>query len=152
MSTVTATIDIDAPPEKVWDIVMDPKRLGEWVSIHRKLGNAPDGRLERGSHLQQTLCLRGVNFKVDWEVAQLQDGKCTEWEGKGPARSKARTKYVLSDNGDGGTRFDYENEFKAPMGPLGAVASKAIVGGLPEREAHKSLEALKKLVEKGTDG
>jgi uncharacterized protein YndB with AHSA1/START domain len=149
VSAVNATIEIDAPPEKVWEVVMDPQRLGEWVSIHRKLGKVSDTPLKRGSELEQTMCLRGVNFKVKWEVAQLSDGKSTEWEGKGPARSKARTKYVLSENSDGGTCFDYENEFKAPMGPLGAAASKALVGGLPEREAKNSLQALKKLVESG---
>jgi hypothetical protein len=126
---------------------MDPQRLGDWVSIHRGLGKVSDSPLERGSELEQKLCLRGVTFKVKWKVAQLTGGTCTEWEGKGPARSTARTKYVLSDDGHGGTRFDYENEFKAPMGPLGAVASKALVGGLPDREAHRSLEALKKLAE-----
>ena len=27
MSEVITSIDIDAPPEKVWDVVMDPHRL-----------------------------------------------------------------------------------------------------------------------------
>jgi carbon monoxide dehydrogenase subunit G len=147
VSAVHASIDIAAPPEKVWEIVMNPQRLGDWVSIHRGLGKVSDSPLECGSELEQKLCLRGVTFKVKWKVAQLTSGTCTEWEGKGPARSTARTKYVLSADGNGGTRFDYENEFKAPMGPLGAVASKALVGGLPEREAEKSLAALKQLAE-----
>lgn len=150
MSTVKASIDIDAPPAKVWAVVMDPKRLADWVTIHRKLGKISDTPLKQGSTLEQTMCLRGVHFKVKWEVDSLQDGRCTEWEGNGPAHSKARTKYVISDNGNGGTRFDYENEFKAPFGPLGVAASKALVGGLPDREAHRSLDALKRLVEKGS--
>ncbi|MGI8512503.1 MAG: hypothetical protein ACR2NH_07725, partial [Solirubrobacteraceae bacterium] len=65
----------------------------------------------------------------------------------GPARSKARTAYRLSADGNGGTRFDYENEFKAPLGPLGAAASRALVGGLPAREAKASLQRLKALLE-----
>jgi hypothetical protein len=48
---------------------------------------------------------------------------------------------------NGGTRFAYRNEFKAPLGPLGAVASRALVGGLPEREAKATLQNLKNLVE-----
>jgi hypothetical protein len=61
--------------------------------------------------------------------------------------SHARTVYDLEDDGAGGTRFHYTNEFKAPGGPLGAAASRVLVGGLPEREAHKSLQALKALLE-----
>ena len=147
MPEVKASIEIAAPPEKVWAIVMDPERLGEWVTIHRKLGKISDRPLKRGSTLEQTLCIRGVNLKVSWTVDCLDDGHSTEWEGKGPARSKARTKYVLESDGDGGTRFDYENDFRAPFGPLGAAASKALVGGVPEREAQRSLDALKQLAE-----
>ena len=54
-------------------------------------------------------------------------------------RSYARTEYHLSADGDGGTDFHYVNEFKAPVGPLGKAAPQALVGGLPKREAEKSL-------------
>jgi uncharacterized protein YndB with AHSA1/START domain len=142
MSEVITAITIDAPPEKVWDVVMDPHRLGEWVTIHRKLNDASDGEMD------QTLCLRGVNFHVHWELAACEAPKHAVWKGRGPARSHAETEYRLTPV-DGGTRFAYRNEFKAPLGPLGAVASRALVGGLPEREAHATLRNLKKLVEQG---
>ena len=54
----------------------------------------------------------------------------------------------MTENADGGTDFHYVNEFKAPMGPLGKAASRAWVGGLPKREADKSLAQLKRLLEK----
>jgi uncharacterized protein YndB with AHSA1/START domain len=148
-NAVNASIDIDAPPEEVWDVVMDPKRLGDWVTIHRKLGSVTDRPLKKGSKLEQTLCLRGAHFKVRWEVEGYEKGKCAKWAGRGPARSHASTEYRLSSNGNGGTRFDYTNEFKAPLGPLGSVASRAVMGGVPEREAKKSLAKLKALLEKG---
>jgi carbon monoxide dehydrogenase subunit G len=149
MSNVVKTsIDIDVPPEEVWDVVMDPERLGDWVTIHRKLHKVSDRPLKEGSTLEQTLCLRGANFKVRWEVAEEQERKLARWEGKGPARSRAATEYRLSPDANGGTHFDYRNEFKAPLGPLGAAASRALVGGVPEREANRSLERLKALLEK----
>ena len=64
------------------------------------------------------------------------------WEGSGPARSRAHTEYSLGPEGDG-TRFDYRNEFRAPLGPLGAIVSRALVGGMPEREATRTLERLR---------
>ena len=146
--SVNASIDIDAPPEEVWDVVMDPKRLADWVTIHRKLGSVTDNPLKKGSKLEQTLCLRGAHFKVRWEVEGYEKGKCATWEGRGPARSHATTEYRLKPDGNGGTTFDYANEFKAPLGPLGSVASRAVMGGVPEREAKKSLAKLKALLEK----
>ena len=146
MSRVTASIDIDAPPQRVWEVMMDPDRLGDWVSIHRALEKVSDRPLRDGSTLEQKLCLRAVSFHVRWKVSESRPCELAVWDGRGPARSRAQTTYRLSPR-DGGTRFEYENEFRAPLGPLGAVASRALVGGLPEREAHATLSNLKRIVE-----
>jgi uncharacterized protein YndB with AHSA1/START domain len=146
MKAVNASIDIDAPPEEVWDALMDPTRLREWVTIHRKLGSSADPPLEVGDELDQTLSLRGVSFKVHWTVREADRPRRAVWEGRGPARSKSRTVYEVHANGDG-TRFDYHNEFSAPGGPLGSAASGVVMGGGPQREARASLQRLKKLLE-----
>jgi hypothetical protein len=88
-----------------------------------------------------------VNFKVHWELVACEAYRHAEWHGRGPARSHAETEYRLTAV-DGGTHFDYRNEFTAPLGPLGRVASRALVGGLPRREADASLRKLKALAER----
>jgi uncharacterized protein YndB with AHSA1/START domain len=147
MSEVCVEIDIAAPPAEVWALVMDPARLGDWVTIHRKLHKHSDGEPRVGSTMEQGMRLRGANFKVKWELVECDAPHHAEWHGKGPARSHAETEYTLKDNGDGGTRFSYRNVFEAPMGPLGAAASKVLVGGLPHKEAVASLHNLKSLLE-----
>ena len=147
MTLVTATIDIDAPREKVFSFMLDPSRLDEWVTIHRRVNRADDGRPHEGYEMEQTLCLRGANFKVRWTLTDAERPDHATWEGRGPAHSYARTSYTLQAH-DGGTRFDYENEFKAPGGVIGAAASRALMGGVPEREANRSLQRLKALLEK----
>ena len=147
MTLVTATIDIDAPREEVFDTMLDPARLKDWVTIHRKVHDADGGTPREGYEMEQTLGLRGVNFKVRWKLTQFEKGRSATWEGRGPAHSYARTAYKLSDKGEG-THFEYENEFKAPGGFLGKAASRVLVGGQPQKEANQSLKALKKLLEK----
>jgi uncharacterized protein YndB with AHSA1/START domain len=147
MSGVRTTIDIDVPPEKVWELVMDPSRSGEWVTIHRGMKDHDTGAPRQGFRMDQRLCLRGVNFDVHWELKEVDAPRYALWEGKGPARSKARIVERLTANGNGGTRFEYENEFHAPFGPLGAVATRALTGGVPQREADASLKKLKQLLE-----
>jgi carbon monoxide dehydrogenase subunit G len=144
---VVADIDIAAPPEKVWEVVMDPDRFKEWVTIHRKLNRHDPGPPREGMKMDQTLCLRGANFKVKWTLEECADQRLAVWEGTGPMRSHARTEYHLSPDGNGGTKFHYVNQFKAPGGLLGSAASSVLVGGLPEREARRSLEQLKHLLE-----
>ena len=147
MSQVRASIEIHAPPEEVYDLMLDPSRLHEWVTIHRKVNRADSGEPHKGFEMDQTLCLRHANFKVHWTLTEAERPHRATWEGRGPAGSYARTSYRLTDNGDG-THFEYENEFKAPGGFLGAAASRAIMGGVPEREANRSLSRLKRLLEK----
>jgi len=149
MSEVETSIDIAATPEEVWATAMDPERLADWVTIHRRLHRHSGGRVGRGYEMEQTLHLRGVNFKVHWELVECDEDHHAEWHGRGPARSHAETEYRLTPIDGGRTRFDYRNVFTAPLGPLGRVASRALVGGLPRREADASLRKLKKLAEGG---
>lgn len=148
MSVVETSISIKAPAAEVWRTILDPTCLGEWVTIHRRLDRADSGPPRRGYEMEQHIHLRGVTFKVSWTLAECEPDRLAVWEGRGPAHSKARTEYRLSEH-DGVTRFDYKNEFRPPLGPLGGVASRAIVGGLPEREAKRSLEKLRALLEDG---
>jgi uncharacterized protein YndB with AHSA1/START domain len=152
MSTVTASIEIAAPPGLVWQVAMDPRRLGEWVTIHRHLRDGDEGPPRVGFRMDQQINLRGVNLDVHWRLVQCEPDRLAVWEGCGPARSRARTEYHLGATADGGTHFDYRNEFHAPLGPLGAIASRALVGGIPEREATRTLERLRQTVEADARG
>jgi len=145
MSTVSVSTDIPASPREVWDTVMDPQRLGEWVTIHRSLQRADSGPPRVGYEMDQQIHLRGVNLEVHWRLAACEPCELAVWEGRGPARSRARIEYLLRPFA-GGTRFDYRNEFRPPLGPIGALASRALVGGISEREARRTLERLGELL------
>jgi uncharacterized protein YndB with AHSA1/START domain len=146
MTRVHCTIEIDAPPARVWEVVMDPRRLADWVTIHRRLGEVP-AELKRGSRFEQTLNLRGAHLHVTWTVVDLERPRRAEWEGQGPAHSRATIVYELRPDGESRTIFEYTNEFRPPGGALGAVAGRVLVGGLSQREAQRSLQRLKALIE-----
>jgi uncharacterized membrane protein len=149
VTLVIASIEIDAPREKVYDLALDPARLDEWVTIHRRVNSRDGGPPRQGYEMNQTLHLRGANFKVSWTLTEAERPDRATWEGRGPAHSYARTSYDLRALDGGRTRFEYENEFTAPGGFLGAAASRMLIGGVPEREAKRSLERLKALLEAG---
>lgn len=148
MSTVHVTARIHAPLEVVWDTVMDPSRLKDWVTIHRDVRGVSSNPLRPGSTMEQVLHLRGVTFRVHWTLVDVSAPNHAEWEGQGPAHSRARIRYELSADGDDATVFDYTNEFTTPGGRLGSAASRMIVGAASEREASNSLQRLKALLEK----
>lgn len=142
MSDVQTSIEIDAPIDAVWELVMDAHRLEQWVTIHRDLVSATD------TTMKQVMVIRGAPFTVEWRLDESRPPSYAHWLGKGPAGSKAEIVYRLTETRSGGTRFDYTNSFSAPGGMLGAVASRALVGSTPQREAEASLQQLKRLLEK----
>jgi hypothetical protein len=128
-------------------MIMDASRLGDWVTIHRRLVHADDGAPRVGYEMDQLIHVRGVNLEVHWKLVDCRPDELAVWEGRGPARSRAQTEYTLGAE-DGGTRFDYRNEFRPPLGPVGAIVSRALVGGMPEREATHSLARLRAYLER----
>ena len=147
---VSQSIEIDAPIEEVWELVMDPDRLGEWVTIHRDVSEVPDGELEKGSRFRQEMKLKGVPLKVRWEVTECRRPRRARWQGTAAAGAKARIAYDLTPRGSG-TRFDYENEFELPAGKVGRLAGRAFNAVSGDREAKKSLARLKDLLENAAD-
>jgi carbon monoxide dehydrogenase subunit G len=142
---VERTVELAAAPERVYDLVMDPSRLGDWVTIHHRLEGAPPSRLGRGSKLTQWLRIAGRRFKVRWIVVENQPRARVVWEGRGPVATHARVEYRFTPNDDG-TRFSYVNEFELPGGPLGRLAGRTLAR-VTAKELDATLQRLKSLVE-----
>jgi uncharacterized protein YndB with AHSA1/START domain len=151
MSIVSSSIVIAAAPEAVWSVVMDAERLPEWVTIHRAVRNVTPGPPHEGSAMEQVLHLRGADLRVRWLLVECRPPSLARWEGRGPARSTALIEYRLSAVPEG-TRFDYRNDFQPPFGAVGALASRTVMGHVPQREADRSLAALRALVEREPRG
>lgn len=147
MSIVQAEIEINAPIERVWETIMDPRRLRDWVTIHKSVTNVSDSPLRRGATMDQAMQVRGLTFRVHWQLVSLDPPHAAQWEGGGPAHSKALIRYELSSAESNRTKFRYTNEFHPPGGRLGNVAGRMIVGATSQREANNSLSKLKALLE-----
>lgn len=143
---VRTEIELAAPPERVWGVVMDPHRLGEWVTTHSALGDGAPSELAEGATFEQELKLSGVKFRVRWTVEEAEEPRSVVWSGDGPGGSSARVSYTL-EPADDGTRFGYENDFELPGGAVGRLAGKAVGERTSRREAERTLENLKRLVE-----
>ena len=144
--SVRESVVLAAEPQRVWDTVMDPSMLERWVTTHDSYEGAPPGTLSEGDGFTQKLRLGGKSFKVRWRVVEADEPSLARWEGEGPAGSTAKVVYRLTSE-DGGTRFDYENQFALPGGALGKVAGGLLSAAPGAREARKTLERLRVLLE-----
>ncbi len=140
---IEQSIDLGTTREQLWDLLMDPNRLGEWVGPHRSIKDVPDLPLGEGDRFRQKLGFGPISFKVKWEVVQLNKPEFTRWVGTGPGGSRAEVVYTLSElEGGAGTRFDYCNDYELPGGVMGRAAKRAFSSATGAREARKSLQRL----------
>jgi len=142
---VERTVRLSAAPRDVYDVVMDPARLEDWVTIHDHLVGDPPSPLKKGSRLTQCLRLAGKRFKVRWTVVENDPCRKVVWEGRGPVMSHAQVEYRFEPDGEG-TRFSYVNQYDLPGGPLGRIAGRT-VSRVTTREVDGSLQKLKALVD-----
>jgi uncharacterized protein YndB with AHSA1/START domain len=144
---VEQSVTLAAPPERVWELVMDPTMLERWVSTHDSLvDDAEHGPAAEGDSFTQRLRLAGKGFDVRWRVIEAERPSFARWVGKGPARSTAEVTYRFTPS-DGGTRFTYSNRFALPGGVAGRIAGGLLSAAPGSREARRSLENLRRLVE-----
>ena len=138
--------ELAAAPEALYDLVMDPSRLGDWVSIHAGFREPPPARLVKGSKLVQRLKVARRKFTVHWTVSDARRPQRVVWDGHGPAGTRAQVEYRFEPAGEGTTRFVYVNEYELPGGPAGKLAGRAVARAAG-REIDRSLERPRKLVE-----
>ena len=149
MSTVHVKIEIDAPVERVWETIMDPHRLGEWVTIHRSVRDVSDRAAAARARRWSRCCTSAESRSTSTGRSSTSSAPHrAEWEGRGPAHSRARIVTSSRRREDGRTAFDYTNEFTTPGGRLGNVASRVIVGAAPSAKRTSSLARLKALLER----
>ena len=97
MTRVTASIDIDAPPERVYDADARPR-------APERVGDDPPQASTSATPASRTRATRWTRRCACAAPTSRCTGRSTEadrpdratWEGRGPARSYARTSYALA--------------------------------------------------------
>ena len=151
-----ASIDIDAPPEAVYDLVADVTRMGEWSPECR------GGRWLDGA----SMAAEGVRFKgfnkgrLSWStqsrILVADRGRELAFVREKPAMFGAvEWRYIFTSLPDGGTRVD-ESFRQVKDEPAVAIFLAGIATGVKgdDRERfnvdgmHRTLERLKAALEK----
>ncbi len=154
MGRIEKSIEIKAPPEKVWEMLaLD--RWSEWqpeggfTSLQIEKGveftsevNTPEDKYRVGASARPTTYDK-LTFKV---TESLEKEKIT-YLIEEPGRESTIT--CILEPLEVGTRFTYAVEYEMPGGIFGGFLEKLILGlGIGERTLNKLLENLKSILEK----
>jgi uncharacterized protein YndB with AHSA1/START domain len=132
MATITKTVELPAPPARVWETLTSLDAMAQWNTVHVAFGDGAPATLAADSAFKEKITIMGMPGEVDWKVSELEDGSRIKMEGAGPMGTTMIQTFDLAAEGDG-TRLDVSNEF-------GGAAIQAMSATL-EREGDKALTA-----------
>lgn len=135
MSRFSTTVDIAAPPERVWAVIADVGRWPEWTPSVTRVERLDDGPLAIGSRarVRQPKLLPAV-----WEVTELSEGQGFTWVTRSPGVLVAARHSV--EPAPGGARATLSVEFS---GILAALVAR-LTRGLNERYLALEAEGLRR--------
>ena len=108
MKTMSATIQIDAPPEAVWAVLTDLGRYPEWNPLFREAS----GQVAVGSRitLQSVHPANGRMMRVRPKITVADPGAELRWVSSLPGIISGEHRFTLTPAG-GGTRLEQSETF-----------------------------------------
>jgi uncharacterized membrane protein len=137
------TITIDAPPARVWEILIDIERWPEWSESVDSASRGEPGPLQVGS----TATVKQPKLaKSHWVVTELEPERSFTWVSKSPG-VRSTGYHQIEPTADGGSNVTLRLE---QSGPLAKIIG-AIGRGLIEKYVGYEAAGLKARSE-GADG
>ncbi|MBV7327256.1 SRPBCC family protein [Chloroflexi bacterium TSY] len=128
MTTLAAEVWIDAPKEKVWDIVADFGNISLWNPNVPNSYLTSDQTTGEGTTRHCDLSLSGVT--VEERILEWNDGESMTIEiydgTKTPPWKSAQATFTLKEK-DGGTHVVGAFSFEMKYGPIGKLMSKFMI-------------------------
>ena len=129
------TIDIAAPPQRVWNVTADVERWPEWTESVLSVRRLDDGKFRVGSRAR----IRQPKFlPALWEVTQLDEGRSFTWVTRSPGLRATGHHSVTPIAG--GSRATLSVKYSGAM--AGLVAK--LLAGTTERFLTLEANGLKK--------
>src|SRR4051812_41651085 len=148
MTVVRASIDVDAPPERVWKVVSDPRNLPLWDRHIESVEGVPPEGVREGSRYTTVLRLISVHAQVPAEVLELDPPRMGRVRLGGLIDAIVTTRIdPLAGNR---SRLEHQVNYRFRGGPLGKLAARSLrmIGGAGLALRHGAL-AQKRQIEDG---
>lgn len=112
------TIDIAAPPDRIWPVMIDVERWSDWtasITSIRKLDPPPFGTGSR-VHMSQPKLRPGI-----WTVTELESCRSFTWASGVSGLMRVAARHII-EPADSGSRVTFSVEFRGLLGGLAGLA------------------------------
>ncbi len=142
MTRITASIDIAAPPEAVWKVLMDWSRYPDWNPMLRSIA----GQARKGGKITVSIASPVGTLPIDAVVTRLATNSGITWHSKLKVSGLFDRDHIIELSPDPvGSRLTQTQTFAGILAPgASVVATGTVRDGLAKMNA-----ALKERVESG---
>jgi carbon monoxide dehydrogenase subunit G len=141
MKRLYTTIDIEAPPDRIWATLSDVEHWSEWTPTVTSIRSLDPGPLAVGTRaiVRQTKLLPAL-----WQVTEIEEGRSFTWIMGGPGILVTARHSI--EGAANGSRATLSLDFS---GPLGTIVAR-LTRGLNARYLALESQRLKKHAEAGS--
>jgi uncharacterized membrane protein len=127
MSTAEFSVEIDASPERVWEIVSDPANIPHWER-HVESVQLPDEGLEKDSTYTVVMSFMGVRVRVRGEILRWEPPSHATVRLRGPLDATIETSIARLPRDRSLLRHEVRYRFRGPLGRIVAAGLNAVGG------------------------
>jgi uncharacterized protein YndB with AHSA1/START domain len=143
---VQNSIEIAAPPEKVWPFLVEPEKILKWCITFRKFEYTGEQRSGVGTALHVEEKAGGPLMRLNFTVTEWEENKKLAFNMTSGTFVKGYEQTWAVDSTPSGSRFTFMEQVKLPYGVIGKVMELFTRGG-SEATVKEMLAKLKSLVE-----
>ncbi len=127
MTTVQFSVEIDAPPARVWEVTSDPANLPQW-DRHIESVLVPAGGLAAGVHYQVVMRFIALRSTVGAEVIEWEPPWRAVIRLTGLLEATVTTAIASLPFDRSVLRHEISYRFRGPLGGIGAQSIQAVGG------------------------
>jgi uncharacterized membrane protein len=144
---IKRSIEIQAAPERVFDRLVDLDGLPDWSTIVASTSKAPHRPLQAGDTFEQVIRVADHELESRWEVAELERPQHVLYRATGVLGGRLEMRQTVASLEGERSRVELEVDYTLPGGILTALIDRLGVEQANEREAERSLQQLKHVIE-----
>ena len=127
MTSVEYSVEVDAPPERVWELTSDPRNLPHW-DRHIVGVRLPAGGLGPGVRYEVAMRFLAIRTTVSAEVLEWEPPWRARIQLHGLLEATVTTSIAKLPWDRSVLRHEVEYRFRGPLGRFGAASLNAVGG------------------------
>jgi uncharacterized protein YndB with AHSA1/START domain len=143
---INKSIDIAAPPEKIWPFLVEPKKILQWFTILEKFEYTSKQHSGAGATFFYEEKSAGRIMKLNYKVTEwVENQKLAFSLTSGPANKDDQVWSIKAT--PSGSTFTLDEDFEMPWGIFGKILEVLFVNRQVGKRLEEIIANLKKLAE-----